>query len=364
MDDNILVSVIMPIHNAKQWLDRSVASALNQTMRKIEVILINDGSTDGSEYILEKWAAADKCVRVINRGNLGVSATRNEGIAKARGKYVSFIDADDYMESDMLRQMVDALEHTDADVAICDYYEENEKGYKKNIMLPWEHMTKLDNFMVENELIPDMIKVTDEDKKRYPSLDNNIAGTVWRTCIRKSFLESTGIRFDEEMSIAEDFNFCVRAFIKASGVVVVRGCLYHDVRWNSTTMASYREKQFEVGIANQKILKNFLVENGMYNSTKQRYFGSYIDEVLSAPYNFIRPGGPGFIKKIHLLKEITRQISVDDTVIEAVGSGGINLTGNQKLALKLMRHHMALTLYLLAKIRNSKYKKYEKKEND
>lgn len=358
MENEILVSVIMPVYNAKQWLDRSVASALNQTLRKIELIIINDGSTDGSEFVLEKWEAADRCVRVINRGNLGVSATRNEGIRIAKGKYVCFIDADDYMESDMLYQMVNALSHTDSQVAICDYYEENDKGNRNIISLPWENMTKLDNYMVKDELIPFMIKATDSDKQRYKALTNNIAGTVWRLCADRQFLIDNNIFFDETMKIAEDFDFCIRAFIKANNVVVVRSPLYHYVRWTSTTMAKYRADQFEVGIANQKRLKAFLKENEMYEANKNRYKGSYIDEVLSVPYNYIRPGGPNFFKKIKLLRAQLVQISGDDELKDS----NFELSGNQKLAFKLINKHMALTLYVLTVIRNNKYKKYEKRD--
>ena len=140
MENDILVSVIMPVHNAKNWLDRSVASLLNQTIRNYEIILINDGSSDGSEFILEKWAAADRTIKLINRGNEGVSFTRNEGIRKAKGKYIFFVDADDYVESDMFRCMAEVLEETGAVCSICDYYEEDELGNKKEIRLPWDHM--------------------------------------------------------------------------------------------------------------------------------------------------------------------------------------------------------------------------------
>lgn len=350
MDDEILVSVIMPVYNAKKWLDRSIASLLNQTIRNTEIIIINDGSVDGSEYVLEKWQAADRCIRYVNRENKGVSATRNEGIRLARGKYICFADADDYVESDMLRQMTSTLERTGAPCAICNYYEEDENESRKQVLLPWTNNQVLDRQMIADELIPFMIKVLDGDKKKYPLMTNNIMGTVWRICASRQFLIDNRIYFDENMTIAEDFNFCINLFQKANLVATVDSCLYHYIRWNSTTMAVYRQDQFNVGIKNQYILMNQLKEWGMYERLKERFFGSYIDEVLSAPFNFTRPGAPGFFKSIHLLRKITKSLD-DDAVLK---KACINLTFNQRAAMFLIKHHMAFTLYILTVLRSSK----------
>ena len=348
MENEILVSVIMPVHNAKNWLDRSVASLLNQTLRNYEVILINDGSDDGSEYVLEKWEAADRAIKLINRGNEGVSYTRNEGIRKARGKYIFFADADDYVESDMFRCMSQVLEDTKAVCAICDYYEEDEAGNRKEIHLPWDDMQILGETEVRKELLPYMIKVLDSDRARNNNLDKNIVGTVWRLCVRKDFLIDNNIFFDENIKIAEDFDFCIRLFIKSCSVVCVRHCMYHYVRYNNTTMSVYRANAYETGIENQMRLRNFLLENDMYEELLDRFHGSYIDECLAVPYNFVRPNAPGYFKKVKELKNILKRMSKDELLQEAAH----DLTFNQRIAIFLIKHKMATMLLLLTTIRN------------
>ena len=350
MNDEILVSVIMPVHNAKNWLDKSVASLLNQTIRNYEVILINDGSDDGSEFVLEKWAAADRAIKLINRGNEGVSFSRNEGIRKARGKYLFFADADDYVESDMFRCMSQVLEDTGAVCAICDYYEEDEAGNRKEVHLPWDDMQILSDKEVRGELIPYMIKVLDSDRAKNNCLVNNIVGTVWRLCVRKDFLIDNNIYFDENIKIAEDFDFCVRLFIKSGSVACIKHCLYHYVRYNSTTLAVYRENAYETGIQNQMRLKNFLIENGMYEEILDRFHGSYIDECLAVPYNFVRPNAPGYFKKIKKLRGILKSMSKDELLQEAAH----DLSFNQRIAMFLINHKMSALLLLLTHIRNKK----------
>ncbi len=126
---HIAVSVIVPIYNTKAWLEQCVQSILAQQFDQyFEVLLIDDGSTDGSAELCDALAAANERVRVIHQENQGLSAARNTGIDAARGRYFAFVDSDDYIRAGFLQKMYDACEVSDAYMAICALEQVNEDG--------------------------------------------------------------------------------------------------------------------------------------------------------------------------------------------------------------------------------------------
>ena len=127
------VSVIIPVYNAAEFLKDGLNSLLKQTLREIEIICVDDGSTDGSLVILKEFEKADARIRVIHQENQGAGAARNNGMDVARGKYLAFLDADDFFEKNMLKAAYDRAEETEAEVCVfnADLYDHTEKVYKK-----------------------------------------------------------------------------------------------------------------------------------------------------------------------------------------------------------------------------------------
>ena len=117
----ILISVILPVYNAEKYLDNSIKSILSQSYKNIELIIINDGSSDNSKKICEKYQKDDKRIRIINKSNKGVSAARNDGIKEAKGEYICFFDADDFLENDMIEKMVESAQANCSDIIISEY---------------------------------------------------------------------------------------------------------------------------------------------------------------------------------------------------------------------------------------------------
>ena len=112
-----LISVIIPIYNSEKYIKKCIESIINQTYKNIEVILINDGSTDNSEEICNQYASEDGRIKVINTTNKGVSASRNIGLKNATGDYISFIDCDDYVDKDLYLDVITTIkEHKDIDL--------------------------------------------------------------------------------------------------------------------------------------------------------------------------------------------------------------------------------------------------------
>ena len=115
-----LISVIVPVFNVENFIDVCISSLIKQSYSNIEIILVDDGSTDESGLHCDKWAEVDKRIKVFHQANGGLSAARNTGLNHASGDYICFVDSDDFVMEDYVKCMVDAIEETDADVAICD----------------------------------------------------------------------------------------------------------------------------------------------------------------------------------------------------------------------------------------------------
>ena len=118
---NSLVSIIVPVYNAAKYLSRCLNSVVNQTYSNLEIILINDGSTDSSLDICKKYAKEDKRVILVNKNNEGVSIARNEGMQKSSGEYIAFLDADDWITPNYIEQLMIPFSNENVDISICEY---------------------------------------------------------------------------------------------------------------------------------------------------------------------------------------------------------------------------------------------------
>ena len=123
-----LVSVIVPIYNVEKYLERCIKSIINQTYQNIEILLVNDGSPDNSKAIMEKYAKKDKRIVCCYKENGGLSDARNYGIKKSKGKYVCFIDSDDYIEKNYVEKLYNCMIENKAEITWCDIKQVNDEG--------------------------------------------------------------------------------------------------------------------------------------------------------------------------------------------------------------------------------------------
>ena len=134
-----MVSIILPVYNGEAHLEQCIRSVLAQTIEDIQLILINDGSVDGTAGICDRYAAEDRRVMVIHQENAGVSAARNEGLQAATGEYIGFVDADDWIDVDYLQHMVATAGDADADMVVSGFVSDNKYTkpikYKKQRVL-------------------------------------------------------------------------------------------------------------------------------------------------------------------------------------------------------------------------------------
>ena len=134
-----LISVIIPVYKVEQYLDRCIESVVSQTYKNLEIILVDDGSPDNCPGICDKWKNVDSRIRVIHKKNGGLSDARNAGVAISKGKYIAFVDSDDYICSDMYEKLYKVIVKSKADMAICNFLCVGEEGNvinRKNIQMP------------------------------------------------------------------------------------------------------------------------------------------------------------------------------------------------------------------------------------
>ncbi|MFR9431364.1 glycosyltransferase family 2 protein, partial [Streptococcus pneumoniae] len=125
-----LISIVVPVYNVEKYLKKSIESVLNQTYQNIEILLVDDGSTDSSGKICESFSKVDPRIRVFHKENGGLSDARNFGIEQMKGQYVAFIDSDDYISKDYVWKLYSSIKNNDSEVSICSFLLVDEKGEK------------------------------------------------------------------------------------------------------------------------------------------------------------------------------------------------------------------------------------------
>lgn len=228
------VSVIVPVYNAEKYLPQCLDSLLKQTYTNIEVILIDDGSTDKSLAICQSYANKDNRIMIHSIENSGVSTARNLGIDCATGEYITFVDSDDWAEPNMLECVVNNIEQTESDLVIWSYF----KNYYNN--------------EIKLSLLPGGDQVFEEDKDilylktiygRYSEgevTEGVSVGTTWCKLYRTDFIKERGLKFNPSLTRAQDTIFSIYAFSYAKRISYFDENLYHYRISNSSTTSGTR----------------------------------------------------------------------------------------------------------------------------
>ena len=213
MNTQPLVSVIVPAYNAERGLGKCLGSLASQTYGNLDVVVIDDGSTDGSGMIAEEWASRDKRFRVVREKNSGVATARNTGLHNARGEYVAFVDSDDYVEPDFVETMLKALQSYGTDIAMCslisDHAGDNDLTAKVTF---------------DDAVISEKPKTIDAREYASLGLHNWQCGVLWNKLYKRSVM--TNVRFPDGR-IHEDEYAMPQILDHAKSIVLLPDRLYH-----------------------------------------------------------------------------------------------------------------------------------------
>ncbi|WP_283680829.1 glycosyltransferase family 2 protein [Parablautia sp. Marseille-Q6255] len=232
-----LISVIVPIYNVEKYLERCVNSLLNQRYRNIEVLLVDDGSTDKSGEICDSFQQVDTRVKVFHKKNGGVSDTRNFGIEKATGEYLAFVDSDDYVSSDYLGSLYTMLTQKNADIAMCSYQKTKSSKIEYN-----DNITAYDTALISNE--------ETLEKMLYRK---GIDSYCWGKLYRKTLFDE--IRFPVG-ELFEDVKIMYKVYDKANRIVFNQAKLYfYYQRSGSIVNSEFSIRKMDQVLASEEVLE-------------------------------------------------------------------------------------------------------------
>ncbi|MCH5281265.1 MAG: glycosyltransferase family 2 protein [Lachnospiraceae bacterium] len=265
MDKRELVSVIVPIYNAEKCLYQCIKSILDQTYADIEVVLVNDGSTDNSLEICRSFADNDSRIKIIDQENGGIVSARKAGLLASSGKYIGWVDADDWIEEDYIRQLVKAQREGDADIVAAGHY--RVMGDKEN---------KAFNNIPTGTYSPEMIL---SNMLYYGEFFKfGIYSYLWNKLFKRDILEKVLLGIDEYISGLEDAATVYPGILEAKKIAVTDICCYHYVQNPGSFVRSTRKDDKEY-------LKAFY--DHMYKAFKNKGVDHILVPQLDMYYKFL-----------------------------------------------------------------------------
>lgn len=278
------ISIIVPVYNTEKFLEKCLNSLINQTLKDIEIICINDESTDKSVQILEKFANIDKRIQIINQTHSGPSIARNKGIKKAKGEYIGFVDSDDWVDLNFFEQLYINVKKYNADIGVA--------GIKRVRSYKWKYHIKLEKEKVINE-INEKFQICDVPDKCYPV--NKI--------YKLAELQKLNINFEPNVYF-EDRLFTAQVLINLKTLVTVPNTYYNY--WtnpNSIVKTKSKKKSEDSKYTKEKLMK-YLKEN---NVNLDHYF-SKIKKFKFLGLTFLKIKYYKYKKEFILLNQIKFQI--------------------------------------------------------
>lgn len=276
MNYSVMISVIMPVYNAEKFLEKAIKSILNQSFTDFELILIDDGSTDKSGKICDRYKELDSRVRVIHQLNGGICHARNVGIQFANGKYISFSDNDDEMLPECLKKTIDFAEKEQLNVV---------RFIRRHDLIWGSHIKSEQPKVFKKEVIQNVFSWND-----FLKIINSCGYGVWAGIYNRDFINKNEIRFDEEIRYGyEDHVFTVSCVIKGNHVGILPECLYiwRQRKENSTSCKMSKEvlQNRLTGIlkwidTEGKMVNEISISETDRNLRKHEYFVYILNEIL------------------------------------------------------------------------------------
>lgn len=330
----IFLSVIIPVYNVEKHLDHCIKSVLRQTFKDLDIILVNDGSTDSSGLICDDWAAKDARIKVIHQKNAGVSAARNTGIEMATGEYVTFVDSDDWLALDMYGKMYETAKSDIApQVVMCDFV--NVKGDSLENISSSLREGYYTRKQIVSEIYPTLL-VT-EDFGRIPIV------SVWSSLYERSLLTDHDLFFDEDLKYSEDYLFMAQVMSKAQSFYYMKHFYpYHYLQYPQS-----RSKKFQLGwwenlLALNTSLKKLLHHDKDFDFTRQLKL-QLLHSALMVLNGIYSNNTLRFGQKIRLIREVMYTEQLRNAF------QNLNFSRNsmfQKIILYLIKYRMSY-FYLL-----------------
>ncbi len=328
-----LISVIVPIYNVDKYLDKCVESIVNQTYKNLEIILVDDGSPDKSPKMCDDWAKKDNRIKVIHKKNGGVCTARNEGLDKAKGEWISFVDADDYIEPTYAEDMLNKAVETSSKYVCCGY----NKIYQNNV----------------ESINADGTEKTLDRKEYLISLLNvqTSYGFVHMKLIQKDVLR--GIRFNESLVVGEDALFNIELTKNLDKAVIYNKPLYNYRINLDSVVRRYDDNYVNKYTVSMETMTKYINSNYKNDETVKLNLSNYIVyHLMLICVNYCY--NPKNNNKYASLKEVCK-MGIYKNAIK--NSNYDNLSLSRKVTLFTIKSKLYFLTALICKIRQSQIRK-------
>lgn len=327
------ISFIIPIYNVETYIKHCLESVVNQTLKEVEIILVNDGTEDNSIKNIREYIGNDSRIKLINKQNGGVSSARNRALDEAKGEYILFVDSDDYIENNMAEVMYNCAISNKVDIVMCGYNRiDNDK--KTSISPPIKS-----NIIYSNKEIKNIISYG----------DNSTIWYVWRNLYKREIIEKNNIRFNESVKIGEDSCFNLNTFLSSNSIISINKFLYNYRKNNNSLTQGKYNKDLGNSIISQYIEKLSIYNKyNLHEDTYKSLYLSFITHSMNTMINNIyNSNSENKIKEIKELRngELIKNAINNISIIKIIQS-------NYPIGIKL---RTILIKYKKYKILNSIY---------
>lgn len=288
------ISIIIPVYNSQDYLDECLNSIIFQTYKNIEIICVNDSSTDDSLNIINSIADKDDRIKVITVPNAGVSNARNVGLKYSTGEYIMFVDSDDWIDNNTCEIAYKTLAENDADVVMWSYVSEHKNSRQNKKIFDDDFIVferKDGAFDIHRRLIGIVGK-----ELAHPETKDSLS-PVWGKLFKKSIITESGAYFEDLKKIGtyEDGLFNIFAFGKANKAVYVGKCLYHYRRYNATSVTSkYNPDLFSQWHTLYCLIEKYLTDNGLFEIYSEAFYNKIALDILGVGFNAFAPNKKPF----------------------------------------------------------------------
>lgn len=307
MNNGTLITIIIPVYNGQEYLNQCLCSILNQTYTELEIICVNDGSSDKSLEILKKYSRSDKRIKIINKENEGVSVARNSALNEVTGEYLMFVDADDWIEEDTCQIAINEIIRNNSDLVMWSYIREWD-GYSRIKRIYPEDFIIFSKEDCKNRLHRRMIGLLDEELKQLANAD--ALCTIWGKLYKTSIIKENSILFQDIRSIGtyEDgiFNLQVLEFVNKA--VFINKGLYHYRKTNTSSITKiYKEKLFKNWLNLFQMMENYIKSRNLPREYCMALDNRICLSILGLGLNICESNNSSIWK----IKEIKKIISTD-----------------------------------------------------
>lgn len=319
-----LVSIIIPIYNVEKYLEQCILSIVNQDYTNLEIILIDDGSTDNSPKICDKLAKLDNRINVIHKKNSGVSNSRNYGISIANGKYIMFVDSDDWLESKCITELLESIKKYNTKlVQGASVINDNKRKSIKKMHIE-EDINELKKAILNYKY-----------DKKYVNLR-----CVWGKLFVTSIIKENNLKFNEEIYLLEDGIFVYEYLKLIDNVVFIPVVTYHYRQVSTSLSHRYNSDQ---------LLQYKKLINKLETITENDFYINYT--VLECLMTFISRNVKFYKNRKKFIKEL-KEVLKDDMYLNCINNlDNKKLKIKEKITLILLRHKLYSILYWICFIK-------------